>query len=436
MQEIIDYTTINKLGSKYPTKVITLKNGLLLRVFDIPQALLLKLHSVVYVILHRDSQKPYIGITDLTLGVRWNGVGYKPEHQHIGRALQMHGEEAFDKYVVAFSGGRKTLERIEKRLIRQSGGHKTTDVYNMTGGADVVSDIGKPVVGLNLETNKERHFISASLAGRKLDIYFSFICGIANKMPSTKSATDKNGDRWWFRWADDIKAKPPEFSGRGSGGRLRRKWYDGYNYTTKAWRSFEGGTQISEELGVCRTSVTSIAQKTIYAGKRKLTAADRNGDRWWFRHRGEKSMPPELYGAAAHRLGTIKAIIIVPYADRRKRMPFESVVSAREHFGTKSTIDAVARGEQASFRCKDGNHYWAMYADGDIKNMPKTFGHDAVAKKRGRAIIATHIHSKKKHPFTSLKETADWLKIDNRVRVWKAINHNRLIGNYSFEYAL
>ena len=121
--------------------------------------------------------------------------------------MARYGWDAFEHHIVALADTREQLLDIEVRAILGAGGNRTRFTYNLSPGGEVGPETGKPIVGVYLSAGEVHNFDHGKAAAKELG--FS-----SPDMPNAVARgqlTSIHG--WWFKFADDATAKPPEIWG-------------------------------------------------------------------------------------------------------------------------------------------------------------------------------------------------------------------------------
>lgn len=111
-------------------QTVTVMNGAMFEVLVLPRHELLKASNILYLHIHRESRRCYIGITIMTAQMRWGTGNPYRNNPRFGNAIKKYGWESFDSYVVAFADDRQGLEQAEIKAISLAGGHKSKYTYN------------------------------------------------------------------------------------------------------------------------------------------------------------------------------------------------------------------------------------------------------------------------------------------------------------------
>jgi hypothetical protein len=245
-------------NSEFPTQNIVVANGSTFIGLQLSHEQLKDATNVLYLHLRKDNRRCYVGITVLPVLKRWRyGFGYG-ENMLLGRAINRHGWNAFDHIVLAFANNREQLLDAEVRAIEAAGGHRTRYTYNLSPGGEVVGRIGRPIIGVHLPTGEMTAFKSGLEAAKELG--FSSV-----DMPNAVARKELTSlHDWWFRFADDEEAKPPELWGEKL--RLARlidrrgRHIIGVNLETGEERRFRTSAVAARALGLSSVTRTSRAR--------------------------------------------------------------------------------------------------------------------------------------------------------------------------------
>jgi hypothetical protein len=250
-----DFTHLSAKNKNYPTDMVNVANGASFVVLEIPKSELAKSRQVIYLHIHRDTKRCYIGITEQDVKSRWHGgIGYR-SNRRFGSAIAKHGWQEFDSYILAFCEDREQLNAAEIKAIAAAGGHKTKYTFNLSSGGDLVADNDKPVIGVFLETGKEKRFKSAVDAARQL--------GMTNiDKPAAIARKEKTSsvEGWWFRFEDDLDSKPPAEWGESyrlnQVKRLQGKKVIAIHFKTKEVKHFNNQDEAAVDLGVHKSQIS------------------------------------------------------------------------------------------------------------------------------------------------------------------------------------
>ncbi len=332
-----------------------------------------------------------------------------------GPAIKKYGWDAFESYVVCFADDRDSLNRAEIQAIAHAGGHKSRYTFNLSPGGDLVAENDKPLIGIDLSTGIQREFKSGSDAARKL--------GLSHvDLPMAVARGDRTSAAgWWFRFADDAKAKPPTRWGddlRLSNVRKKQgRAVLAIHYASLEQRLFSTTAQAAKALGVKQSQVSSILNDDGVSAKG-----------WWFKSPEDLAELPNIHGQRAGRLKKDLQVFGVNLTDGSKRSFRNCTVADVELSLHKGASAAVAAGKRTS-----SGGWWFSYEE--HKNQPELHGNALVAKARSKAVIATNSISGKSIQYESAKVAAEKLGM-SRAAISKSIKSgSKPAKGYSFKLA-
>lgn len=411
----VDFTHLSPRNEKYQKHLVTVANGATFVTLDLAEKEKIRAANIIYMHVHRQSKKCYVGITVQEAGKRWfTGVTYRL-NRRFGMALKKHGWDSFDSYVLAFAESRCNLNDAEVQAIAAAGGHKSKYTYNLSPGGDIVAENDKPLVGVLLATGEERHFKSGSHAARQL--------GMKNTdMPMAVARCERTSVAgWWFRFEEDVAARIPETWGedlRVDAVRRRQgKKVIAINYSTGEQLIFDTTMAAAQALGIGQSAVSVVARGKDYSAKG-----------WWFKFEGDDRPMPSIHGQKAGRLKRDRTI----YAVNLKtggRQEFRNCTVADNELGIyKGAAAMVASGDRTS-----ASDWWFTY---DKEAMPpKEFKGALVAKARSKAVVATDLATGNEQHFVSAKTAAEVLGM-SRSAICQVISGKRKAAKgYRFRLA-
>ena len=284
-----------------------------------------------------------------------------------------------------------SLHEAEVGAISAAGGHKSEFTYNLSPGGDVVAENDKPIVGFCFKTRKIHHFKSGADAARRL--------GMKNAdMPMAVARGERSSVAgWWFRFKDDLIAKPPASWGealRIEAVRLRQgKKVIAVNYATGVEKLFTTTAAAAKATGVEQSQVSAIA-----------TGAGLSARGFWFKFVGDTRKLPTIHGQKASRLTRDRKV----YAKNLKtgvQLTFRNCTVADTNLEIyKGAAASVARGQRVS-----AADWWFSYDQ--TASPPKDFKGALVAKARSQPLIATNIKTGQEQKFDSAKSAARALEM-------------------------
>lgn len=386
----IDFTHLSPKNSSYGKRIVTVANGAEFVALDMTFDQIRSATGVIYLHVHRDSQRCYVGITIMAAADRWNaGIAYR-NNPRFGSAIKRHGWAAFDSYILAFGEDRDALSSAEVAAITAAGGHKSRYTYNLSPGGDMVAENDKPLVGVHLPTGETRNFKSGADAARLL--------GMSNAdMPMAVARGERTSVAdWWFRFEDHVDEQPPKQWGailRIASVRQRQgRRVIAISYETGETHLFDTTSAAAAALGIEQSAVSAIA-----CGE-ALSAAD-----WWFKYEGDERELPTLRGSQATRAKRDRKVFAVNLKTGVRR-EFRNCTVADSELGIyKGAAAGVASGERSS-----ATDWWFTY---DPKaEAPTEYKGALVAKARSKPVVAVGPDGIEQ-PFTSAKEAAAVLGI-------------------------
>ena len=385
----IDFTHLSVENTYYPKQLVTVANGAVFVALDLAKETKSKASKIIYLHIHRESGKCYIGITVQAAGKRWfNGIAYR-NNRRFGHALKKHGWNAFDSFVLAFGDDRDQLNQAEIVAIAAAGGHKSKFTYNLSPGGDMVAENDKPIVGMLLATGEKRRFKSGSDAARQLNMKNV-------DMPMAVARGERTSvDGWWFRFEDDKSARPPESWGEDlrfdAVRRKQGKKVIGINYSTGEQRTFSTTAEAGAVLGVEQSAVSMVARGGNFSAKG-----------WWFRFDGDVQEMPSIHGQKAGRLKRDRKVYAV-HLKTLERREFRNCTVADSELGIyKGASASVASGERTT-----ATDWWFSYEKD--ATPPAKFKGALVAKARSKAVVAIEIATGHELEFESAKAAASAL---------------------------
>jgi hypothetical protein len=383
----VDFTHLSVKNKKFSKGMVTVANGTSFVTLAISKSELAVSRQVIYLHIHRDTKRCYVGITEQDVKSRWyGGTGYRT-NRRFGSAIAKYGWQEFDSHILAFCEDREQLNAAEITAIAAAGGHKSKYTFNLSSGGDLVADNDKPVIGVFLETGHEKRFKSAVDAARQL--------GMTNiDKPAAIARKEKTSstEGWWFRFEDDIDAKPPEEWGESyrlnQVKKLQGKKVIAIHFDTKEEKHFNNQDEAAKSLGVHKSLISQVAVGGVMSA---------NG--WWIKFEDDDRPMPEIYGTQSTRAKRDKKV----YASHLKtgeKLEFRNCTVADNELKLhKGAAAAVASGDRASTL-----DWWFSYKK-DV-DPPKEYRGALVAKARSKAIVATEMTTGKEVSFDSAKEAA------------------------------
>jgi hypothetical protein len=387
--DVIDYTSISLRNAQYERECARVANGAAFVVLKLNKSEIECARGILYIHIHLDTGRCYVGITEQTAKNRWtNGVAYR-NNRRFGSALKKYGWKSFSSYVLAFGDDRDSLNRAEINAIAFAGGHKSKHTFNLSPGGDAVSETDKAIVGVNLDTRQEQFFKSGAAAARELG--FSNV----DKAMAVARGERSSADGWWFRFADDFESKPPLVWGeklRVQAVRRRQgKAIVAIHLNTRERRIFETTNSAAEVLGLEQSQVSAVANRKALSAKG-----------WWFCFLGDSEIPPELFGSQATRAKRDKQVWAVNLKSG-ERICFRNCTEASLSLGL---FQSAAAGVVSGARASAGDWWFSYDADGD---PPALIKGALVAAARSIAVVAHHLESGAMYRYDSAKLAAEQL---------------------------
>ena len=410
----VDFTHLSELNKAYKNLLVEVANGETFVALDMSNEEKLRASNVVYLHVHQESRKCYVGITAQTTSDRWfSGIAYKL-NKRFGAALKKHGWSSFESHILTFSNSREILNTCEIHAIFSAGGHKSKFTYNLSPGGDTIADTSKSIVGINLSNGEKRIFQSGVEAAKILKISNA-------DMPMAVARKERSSVKgWWFHFEDDELAKAPEIWGEQL--RVRQviekqgKALIALHLTTGEQQQFQTTAEAAKVLGVQQTQVSEIARGNGYSA---------NG--WWFKYSGDKREPPHLFGTDAIRA----ARDITVYAtnlQNGERHTFRNCTVADGELGIhKGAAASVASGQRAS-----AGDWW--FSHDPLATAPLEFKGALVAKARSKAIVAINLLTGEETTFPSAKAASETLSISRASISFAISGRFESIKGYKFRF--
>ena len=410
-----DFTHLSPRNAKYQRHSVVVANGATFTVLDMNEKEKGAATNVIYLHVHKETKKCYVGVTVQEARKRWFTSRSYYLNPRFGGALKKHGWKAFDSFVLAFAEDRIALNLAEVAAIAAAGGHKSKFTYNLSPGGDMVAENDKPIVGVFLPTGVTRKFKSGSEAAR--------ILGFKNTDSPMTVARGENmaaGD-WWFRLVDDKQSQPPKIWGEklrlARMRELNARPLMAIRFDTRETRRFDTMDMAAKELGVHQSEVWSVAHgKTHSAGG------------WWFRFEDDDRSMPTLRGSKATRLKRDKKVFAVNLKTAERREFRNCTVADNELRIYKGASASVAGGERTS-----AADWWFTY---DKTTTPPTaFKGALVARARSKAVVATNLATGVEQVFSSAKAAAEALGMSRASISYVISGKKSTVKGYRFRFA-
>ena len=294
------------------------------------------------------------------------------------------------------------LNQVEILVIAAVGGHKSKHTFNLSPGGDFVAENDKPVLGIYLKTGEKKEFKSGVDAARFL--------GMSNKdKPSAIARGEKTSSKegWWFRFKDDLSAKPPEEWGEllrlNQVKRLQGKKVIAIHFETKEERRYENQDEAAKDLGVHKSLVSQVAIGSAMSAKG-----------WWIKFDGDDRQMPPIFGSEFTRLKRDRKIYAINLVTKEKH-EFRNCTVADNELGIyKGAAAMVASGERVS-----AANWWFTYVKDS--EPPTLFKGALVAKARSKSVIAKNLITGEERSYSSAKLASEELGM-SRAAISKVIS--------------
>lgn len=412
----MDFTHLSTKNKKFSKGLVTVANGASFVTLEIPKSELSLSRQVIYLHIHRNSKRCYVGITEQDVKSRWyGGIGYR-SNRRFGSAIAKYGWQEFDSHILAFCEDREQLNVAEITAIAAAGGHKSKYTFNLSSGGDLVADNDKPVIGVFLKTGEERRFKSAVDAARQLRM-----TNIDKPAALARGEKTSSAEGWWFKFEDDINSKPPTEWGESyrlnQVKRLQGKKVIAIHFETKEERYFNNQDDAAKALGVYKSQISQVA-----LGE----AMSANG--WWIKFDGDDRTMPEMYGTKSTRAKRDKKVFAVNLKTGEKLEFRNCTVADKELKLHKGAAATVASGDRTS-----ASDWWFSY---EINaHPPKEYKGALVSKARSKAIVAIEIATGKEVKYESAKVAALQLGMSRASISYVISGKLGYVKGYKFRFA-
>ena len=159
---------------------------------------------LLYIHVNRENRKYYIGQTTVRASARFNlGHGYRLQ-KALSAAIKRYGWHAFDTYVLSFTDDDASLSLLEIQAIKDAGGHRSHNSYNMSPGGEIVADNGKAVICVHMPTMEETEYESATACGLALGIHDDGVAKVARGEKAGGGKRRQNIGDYYFYFKGDI----------------------------------------------------------------------------------------------------------------------------------------------------------------------------------------------------------------------------------------
>jgi hypothetical protein len=386
----LDYTGISTRNDGYQKRVIEVAGGARFVVLHMTPADLARSKLLLYIHVNQKNAKFYIGRCATLAANRFNrGNGYRLQ-KAMAEAIRRHGWDAFETYVLALGDSDDSLSMLEVQAIRDAGGHKSHDNYNMSPGGEIVADNGKPVICVHMPTKKETEYESAHACGLALGIHSDGVAAVARgDINSRGTARRQNIGDYYFYFKGDLPNYPDHWGKRARARRIAAslgRAVIAVNYNDPSdRRRFQSTGEAARELGVHQSSVSAVARCE------ELSAGD-----WFFHFEDEPRELPKLRGSLAtwaDRNVTVYAVNL----KTGERTEHRNAMAAGQALGiSPSSISTVLNGKRNS-----DSGYW--FSLDPAAEPPKHFGKASVRFYKEQPIMAVELKTGKETPFPSAK---------------------------------
>jgi hypothetical protein len=367
-------------------------------VLDLTQAEVGKYRTLLYIHVNRVNRKFYIGQTTMQAADRFNmGRGYRFQRA-LGAAIGRYGWQTFESFILALGDNEASLRALEIQAIKDAGGHKSHNSYNMSPGGETVADNGKPVICVYMPTMEEKEYESATACGLVLGIHADGVAAVARgDINSRKSARRQNIGDYYFYFKDEIPRYPKEW---GKGARAKRiaeklgRQIIAINYNDPAdRRHFRSTGEAAVELRLHQSAVCQVVLG------RELSAGE-----WFFHAEDDPKEIPTARGSAATRAKRDITVYAVNLKTGEKTAHRNATVAGRAFGIGQPSVSAVLSGQR-----KSENGIWFTYDPN--AEPPKRFGKASVRFHKERPVMAIELESGKRTPFVSAKAASEALGI-------------------------
>jgi len=414
--KLVDFTHLSVKNKKFSKGMVTVANGASFVTLEIPKSELAVSRQVIYLHIHRDTKRCYVGITEQDVKSRWyGGIGYR-SNRRFGSAIAKYGWQEFDSHILAFCEDREQLNVAEIEAISAAGGHKSRYTFNLSSGGDLVAENDKPVIGVFLKTGEQKRFKSSVDAARQLGM-----TNIDKPAAIARKEKTSSSEGWWFRFEDDIDTKPPTEWGESyrlnQVKRLQGKKVIAINFESKEEKYFDNQDEAAKALGVHKSLISQVAVGAVISAKG-----------WWIKFEGDDRTMPATYGTHATRVKRDRKIYAVNLKTGERFQFRNCTVADIELNLNKGAAAVVASGERTST-----SGWWFTYTKDE--DPPKEYKGALVAKARSKAIVATEIATGNEVRYDSAKFAALQLGI-SRASISFAISGKLVsVKGYKFRFA-
>jgi hypothetical protein len=382
-----DYTRCSDRNRPHPTKIIEIAGGVKFVVLNITREQGENCRTLLYMHVNRINRKFYIGRTTMLAADRFNlGHGYRLQ-EAMGAAIKRHGWNAFDTYVLALGDDDASLRELEVQAIKDAGGHKSCNSYNISPGGEIVADTGKPVICVHMPTMKATEYESATACGNKLNIHPDGVAAVARgDINSRGSARRQNIGDYYFYFKGETPHYPDHFGGGARAKRIADKLgrpIVAINYNTGDRKYFRSTGEAAGTLGLHQSAVSQVVLgKTRSAGD------------WFFYLADQPRELPTARGSVATREKRDVTVYAVDLKTREKTAHRNATVAGQACGISQSSVSAILSGQRGS-----ENGFWFTYDP--TEEPPKHYGKASVRFHKEQPVMAIELQTGKRTPFSS-----------------------------------
>lgn len=328
----INFTELSRLNDSYKTIKITVANGQKFVALALSKDEILKSNNVLYIHVHRESKRCYIGQSLKECRKRWaNGNGYKLAHQPKFRsAINSYGWDSFDSHILFFSDDRSILDQAEIEAISAAGGHRSSYVFNLVPGGRATVDRSEALEGFNLKTKEWRAFSNSVEAANHIGIKKS------GNIRRVVNGENKSAGGWWFRLQGSTDL-PPEAWGLGSA-KQKTKGVFAIRLIDNEVFTFQSISEAAKHIKAHTSNVTHAVKRT----------AGGTCKGYWLRYLDSKVEKPDLVGRAGGVYKNGKPVIATNIATGQELFFLSGRVAAKELGISDKNIPAALKGRVKS----------------------------------------------------------------------------------------
>lgn len=339
-----DYTSLSKTNQKYTKITLQVANGAKFAALDMPSEEVLEAKNVLYIHIHRESKRCYIGQALKKCKYRWNnGIGYRLEHQPKFRsAINSYGWNSFDSYILCFSDDKAALDNAETSAIAAAGGHRSLFVFNLAPGGRATVDRSEAIEGFNLKTKEWMPFANSVEAAEYIGIKKS------GNVRRVAKGENKSSGGWWFRYAGSEEL-PPTSWGLGSR-KQATKAVKAIKIDSGEEFSFESISKAAAFIGVHTSNVTFAVKQP--------TGATCKG--YWVCPKNSNIEMPKLIGRAGSVYKNGRPVIATKITTGEEIVFLSGRMAAKELGVSDKNMPGALKG-----RIKSLGGYTFRYADAE-----------------------------------------------------------------------